>query len=187
MSKRKSESIESGKSFRKKIDSMSSNDSTDSENRSMSERNISKKNPSYSDDGEAEAFVPSLNLGLGKLNLGAINNPKNMYNDDGYETDDTVLEEDYAPPTDWTPPKSGYQKYLEDRKKNLEQYDSGYETDDTVILDENGNYIKGGRKRLRFMNKKSHKKNKLYKTKKYIFRRKNTYKKRKNTYKKRKK
>ena len=154
MSKRKADDdFKFNKSFRNKYNSSSSEESNNNENR--------YENISDLQNSQSEKFVPSsLNLGLGKLNIGAINNP-NRYNDDhdGYETDETVLEEDYVPPADWVEPKSSYKSYLEDRKKRLEQYDEGYETDDTVILDEDGNYKKGG-KIHRLLKRMSHKKRK---------------------------
>ena len=143
MSKRKGD-FENNKSYRKKK-SDSSESSKDSENIMKNEDDLENIEWDF-EDNKGEKFVPSsLNLGLDKLNINAINKQKNSDYDDGYETEETVLDEDYVPPEDWVEPKSGYQIYLEDRKKRLEQYDPGYETDETVILDENGNYKKGGR------------------------------------------
>jgi len=163
MSKRKGD-FDNNKLFRKKISYDSADDSTDSE--TLSKNNSDLKNIKLQfNHSNSENYVPSsLNIGLGKLNLGAINKKNNNYYDDGYETDDTVLEEDYVPQADWVPPKSGYKMYLEDRKKKLDSYDPGYETDDTVILDDDGNYKLGGR-RIRLFNKKSHKRHGLYKRK----------------------
>lgn len=67
--------------------------------------------------------------------------------DDGYETEETVLEEDYVVPKDYVPPESSYQKYLKMMKNIRDKYEDGYETEDTVILDKYGNELKGGKKK----------------------------------------
>lgn len=95
--------------------------------------------------------------------------------DDGYETDETVLEEDYVVPADYKPPKSPYQTYLEMREAKLKSYPEGYETDDTVILDDEGNEKMGG-KRKHTRRKKHRKQIKKTKTLRKINRKKKTYK-----------
>jgi hypothetical protein len=108
--------------------------------------------------------------GLGKLNLNAINKPFSYVNDnldDGYETDDTVLEEDYVVPVQDLPKENSYQRYLRLTDKSKRNIDPGYETDDTVLDEDYEEYIKnkekstGGRrrtkrKRVRFSKTRKH-------------------------------
>ena len=99
----------------------------------------------------------------------------------GYETDETVLEEHYVPPKGYVPPESSYKRYLRLMKEDREKYDEGYETEKTVILDEDesGNELKGGKKKtIKYIKKtKKTKKTKKSKKSKTIVRKRKTQKK----------
>ena len=120
-------------------------------------KSIKYENDDYEDKENMNNtnYVPPMKLKIGIANLKPeiVKESKQQDTkkvddiDDGYETDETVLEEDYVPPANYKPPKSPYQTYLEMREAKLKSYPEGYETDDTVILDDEGNEKMGGKRK----------------------------------------
>jgi hypothetical protein len=111
---------------------------------------IAKKSKiDYQDDYEDKENIPKRknNESPSPLKLSIMLPKKDNYYDDGYETEETIPEEEYVPQDhDYKSNEmSEYERYLEETDITKRNFDDGYETDDTEIM--GGKKKRGTRRR----------------------------------------